>query len=38
MDILGKSIPGRGNSKCKGPEVALVCLQNNDKANVDRME
>ena len=26
-EVWGKSVPGRGNSKCKGPEVRLcpVC-------------
>jgi len=35
---LGESIPDRGNSKCKGTEVALVCVQNKDKASVDKVE
>ena len=26
MWLSGKSIPGRGNSKCKGPEVGM-CLE-----------
>ena len=32
---LGESIPDRGDSKCKGAEVALASVQNSDKASVD---
>lgn len=34
----GEEHSSRGNGKCKGPEVALVCLQNDDKVGVDRMQ
>lgn len=26
MDIWGKSVPGRGNGQCKGPELECVWL------------
>ena len=36
MDILGKSVPGRGNSTCKGPKVGtyLTCSKNSKEASV----
>ena len=36
MDILGKSLPGRGNRDFKAGEVGrcLVCLRNNGKVCV----
>lgn len=36
MHIWGMDIPGKGNSKCKGPQVgiALVHLRNSTETNV----
>ena len=38
--IMGYSVPGKGNSKDKGPEVGLylMCLRNSKEANVARAE
>lgn len=42
MAALGKehSVPGRGYSKCKGPEVgaSLVCYQDKEEAGVTAEE
>ena len=39
-DIWGKSIPGGGNSMCKGPEVGacLVHAKNSEEVSVAEME
>ena len=36
MNIWVNSVPGRGNSKCKGPEtgISLACLRSNTEASV----
>lgn len=35
-DAWEKSVPSRGNGKCKGPEVGIfqVCLRNNKEARI----
>lgn len=36
--IGGKNFSGSENSQCKGPAVALACLQNNDEGSGYRKE
>lgn len=39
MDIRGKSILGRGNSQCKGPEAGVCLVSSRDKeVSVTRAE
>lgn len=39
MDIWGKSIPGRGRGKCKGPGAeGQICFQNNKEESVAEAE
>lgn len=40
MRILRRSLPGRGNSWCKGPEAGacLQCLRNNEAPGVTEAE
>lgn len=40
IDLLEKSVPGRGHSQCKGSgaEVCLVCSRNIEEASVPRAD
>lgn len=36
-DDQRKNSPGRGKSKCKGPEVSVACVWNSKKTSGQRM-